>query len=314
MNIQGRILLFYKYVDITYPQQILKWQRKICTDLGLTGRIILATEGINGTISGSIEHTERYKAIMDKHPLFGAIDFKESIGDERSFPRMRIVVKDEIVHLGIDKQRYHHTKGGIHLSPDATHKLLSEQPDNLVIIDCRNQFESEIGTIKGSIRPETRYFREFPDYIDHNAKEFDGKQVLMFCTGGIRCERASAYVKETTNAEKVFQIKGGIHRYTEQYPDGFFRGKNYVFDNRIAVKVNDDVLSSCALCSTPCDDYTNCINTRCNKQYISCSLCLAKLHNTCSAHCYELIATKQAAVRPDYTGPIPTEKLYEQRS
>src|SRR5438045_9113606 len=112
----------------------------------------------------------------------------------------------------------------------------------------------------------------------------------MYCTGGIRCERASAYLNEKNIAKKVYQMEGGIHRYVEQYPDGFFRGKNYVFDGRIAVKVNDDVVSHCLLCSEPCDQYTNCLNASCNEHFICCVQCLDSYGNTCGATCEELLS------------------------
>ena len=293
-----KIILFYKYVTIDCPQRILKWQRRLCGELGLKGRTILATEGINSTLGGTAENIERYKKAMEAHQLFKGIDYKEGSGSVHDFPRMRIVIKNEIVRLGIDPNELTVADGGQHLTPTETHELLQNKPKDLVIIDCRNQHESAIGTFTGSMRPNTKTFREFPEYIDNNAEQLKDKKVLMFCTGGIRCERASGYVKQKTEAKKVYQIKGGIHRYIEQYPNGFFRGKNYVFDGRIAVKVNGDILGSCYLCDKPCDDYTNCFNAECNKHYISCVECTQKFNNTCGQVCKELLATGKVKQRP----------------
>jgi UPF0176 protein len=120
----------------------------------------------------------------------------------------------------------------------------------------------------------------------------------MYCTGGIRCEPASAFFKDATGANNVYQIQGGIHRYVEQFPDGFFRGKNYVFDDRVTVRINDDVLATCEQCNAPYDDFTNCYNTQCNKQIIICPSCTTTYHNTCSAHCLETIQNNPKFCRP----------------
>jgi len=294
----GKILLFYKYISIEYPKQILKWQERLCTELGLKGRIILAHEGINATLGGEAANINRYKAAMEKHPLFDSIDFKESDGAADYFPRLRVVIKNEIVHLGLDPALVKAENGGTHLSPAQAHQMMQEKAENLVILDCRNTYETTIGTFIDAVRPDTKYFREFPGYVDTNADIFKGKQVLMACTGGIRCERASAYLKSKDIADQVYQIEGGIHRYVEQFPNGFFRGKNYVFDARVAVPVNNDVLGQCALCQVAHDEYANCLNASCNKHFICCPACLETYKNSCSTLCLELLAANKVAMRP----------------
>lgn len=298
----GTILLFYKYIHIQYPKRVLKWQQKICTDLGLKGRILLAHEGINGTVGGSTEHINHYKELMHKHELFGDIDFKESAGSAQDFPRMQITIRPEIVSLGIDPTTLTPDNGGLHLTPKETHHLLQENPNDLVILDARNTCESQVGAFIGAIKPNIANFREFPDYIDQHADVFKDKQVLLYCTGGIRCERASAYVKEHTQAKKVYQMEGGIHRYTQEYPDGFFRGKNYVFDRRIALRITPDILAKCSLCQQPSDDFTNCINTKCNNHFICCNNCLLTYENTCSMVCKDLVAHNKVKTRADKIG------------
>lgn len=293
----GKILLFYKYVDIQYPHQIAKWQQKLCAELNLKGRIILAHEGINATVGGSVENCERYKAIMNKHHLFNNIDFKEGAGSADHFPRMRIVVKKEIVHLGLDTETVKAIDGAPHLQPEETHNLIASKK-NLVIIDCRNDYETAIGTFVNAIRPDTKYFRQFPEYVDNNPELFKDKEVLMTCTGGIRCERASAYVKSKGWAKEVYQMEGGIHRYIEQFPEGFFRGKNYVFDARITVKVNADILGTCYLCGNPEDEYTNCMYATCNRHFICCARCLDQHKNTCSSACLTMITEDATKKRP----------------
>jgi predicted sulfurtransferase len=296
----GNVLLFYKYISIQYPKQIVKWQKKLCQELGLTGRIFVGHEGINATVGGTLESTERYKSIMREHPLFTDIDFKESEGGAHCFSKLYIVVRKEIVHLGLDPDQISPTNGGQHLTPDQAHELMTRNPDNLVILDARNDYEWRIGRFKDAVTPPIKNFREFPAYIDQNAEQFKDKDVLMYCTGGIRCERASSYLNSKNVANKVYQIAGGIHRYIEQYPDGYFRGKNYVFDNRIAVKVTDDILGSCLLCATPCDDYANCLNAQCNKHFIGCASCLTRFEGTCSEHCALLLKTGQVNQRPAF--------------
>jgi len=294
----SKIILFYKYVNLISPKRVLKWQKKICEELGLKGRIILAHEGINATLGGSIQNLERYKEIMNASPEFGGIDYKESEGGAESFPRLRIVVKDEIVNFQADPIATDLKNTGVHLPPTQAHELLKQKPKDLVILDGRNYFEARIGKFTDAITPEISHFRDFPKYIDEHADEFKDKQVLMYCTGGIRCERASAYLKSKGVAQEVYQIEGGIHRYVEQFPDGFFRGNNYVFDNRVAVKVNDDILGQCDVCEMPCDEFTNCLNASCNKHFIGCDACITKLQNTCSLTCMELVATSAVKKRP----------------
>ncbi len=293
----GKIILFYKYVDITYPEQIRKWQEKIGKELHLKGRVIIAHEGINGTLGGTNDSIASYKQLMNEHPLFLHIDFKESDGAADYFPRLRIVVKNEITHLGLDTQEITAKNGGIHLTPEQVHELLTEPPDNLIILDARNNYESRIGAFKQAITPNIDHFRELPDYIDANQELFKDKEVLMYCTGGIRCERASSYLKSKNVASKVYQLEGGIHRYAEQFPDGYFKGKNYVFDGRIAVKVTDDILTNCELCGIMYDDYTNCINAECNNQFIACPGCIARFGNTCSKECSILVEQKKVVIR-----------------
>lgn len=300
MIMKKRILLYYKYVNVPCPEDIKLWQVSLCQSLNLTGRILLATEGINGTVYGSLEETEQYIAAMNSHELFGGIDFKDSIvnGAYEYFTRLQVSIKPEIVHLGIAPAALTPNDGGMHLTPEQAHKLMAENPEDLVILDGRNYYEARVGTFKNAITPKVEHFREFPEYIDQNVDQFKDKQVLMFCTGGIRCERASAYLKLKDVAKEVYQVEGGIHRYVEQYPDGFFRGKNYVFDARITVPVNDDILGTCDLCNTSCDDYTNCRNAKCNKHFISCTSCLEKLNNTCSQHCLDLVTQALVPIRP----------------
>ncbi|OQA35239.1 MAG: putative rhodanese-related sulfurtransferase [Candidatus Dependentiae bacterium ADurb.Bin331] len=299
----GKITIYYKYVEIENPQQICTWQKKLCKQLNLKGRILIAHEGINGTVGGLDHNIEKYKELMLAHPLFAGIDFKDSEGDVDHFPRLRVVVRPEIVNLGLDTQKINARNGGIHLTPEQAHEFLKNKSDDTVILDTRNKFEWKIGQFKDALNAPIDYFRELPAFIDENLDTFKDKKVLMACTAGARCERASAYLKSKNVAAEVYQIQGGIHRYVEQFPDGFFRGKNYVFDGRITVKVNEDIVGRCDVCNAPYDEPTNCINAECNKQFLACLACLEKRHNTCSETCSELVRLKKVNIRK-----IPAKK------
>lgn len=293
----GKVILFYKYIAITYPKQIQKWQEKLCKELGLTGRVLIATEGINATLGGSDAMIDKYKQLMNEHELFGGIDFKESIGGSDCFVRLSIKVKDEIVRLSKDVIQVNARNGGAHLTPEQVHALLQSGNKDLLVLDARNNYESAIGRFENAVTPDIKTFRQFPDYVDHNLDQFKDKTVLMYCTGGIRCERASAYLKLKGVAKEVLQLEGGICRYVEKYPDGFFKGKNYIFDGRIAVPVNDQVLGTCFVCKASCDQYTNCLNAQCNRHCIVCLDCIKDLSNCCSHECQALVAHAKVVKR-----------------
>ncbi|MBY0354007.1 rhodanese-related sulfurtransferase [Candidatus Babeliales bacterium] len=308
-----KILLYYKYVEIVEPQLIVNWQQEVCRQLGLKGRVLIAHEGINGTLEGSEQATQEYINIMNETPLFAGIDFKESIGEDDIdyFPRLRVALRDEIVGLGKKAKDVTVGSTGQHLTPEQAHELMAKPPKDLIILDTRNDYESRVGTFKNAIIPDITNFRDFPDYIDQHLDEFKDKEVLMFCTGGVRCERATAYLNTKGVARNVMQIEGGIHRYVEKFPEGFFRGKNYVFDNRVTVKVNDDILGTCDVCAKPCDEYTNCVNASCNKLFISCTPCLKVYDNTCGVTCQQLVKEKKVACRPPLQTVIQRNRRFE---
>ncbi len=293
----GKIIIFYKYVDINNPHAVVEEQRALCEHLGLKGRVLIAHEGINGTLGGPDEALERYKEYLYSHPLFSGIDFKESIGEADHFPRLQVTAKKEIVCLRRDPQEVSAKDAGRHLSPEEVHALIKSAPQDLVILDTRNNYESRVGAFDNAITPDINYFRELPEYIDKNLDQFKDKQVLMYCTAGVRCERATAYLKKKNVAKEVYHIKGGIHRYIEAFPTGFFKGKNYVFDGRITQKVTDDILASCEHCQKKYDEYSNCINAECNKQIVVCPPCMDIYHNTCSTRCLELVRAHAVNIR-----------------
>ena len=294
----GKITIYYKYFYVEDPHALAKWQRALCTELGLNGRIIIAKEGINGTVGGDEKQVEIYKERMHAHPFFAGLDFKDSPGEAYHFPRLSIKIKDEIVHLGLDTEKIKATDSGKHLSPDEAHAFMAQEAEDVVVFDTRNTFEWKIGQFsKHAVNADIEYFRELPEFIEKNSDLFKDKRVLMACTAGVRCERASAFLKSTGIAKEVYQFDGGIHKYAEKYPDGFFRGKNYVFDGRVAVKINDDVVGTCEMCGTAYDDHINCINAECNKQILACEPCQQKYGTTCSERCATLVKEGKVNIR-----------------
>lgn len=295
----GKITIFYKYITIENPKAFCKAQHKLCTQLGLKGRILIAQEGINGTVGGAQEAVEAYKKTMLEDPRFADVDFKDSEGSDDHFPRLRIAVRPEIVHLGLDTNEINAKNGGKHLTPGQAHDFIAHMDEKSVLLDTRNTYEWKIGQFKtaNTVNAPIEYFRELPAFIDSHLDDFKDKEVLMVCTAGVRCERASAYLKSKNIAKEVYQIQGGIQRYTDQFPDGFFRGKNYVFDGRITAKINNDCVGQCDHCAAPYDEPINCINTQCNKQVLMCDDCQLKLTSTCSELCAQLVREGKVKVR-----------------
>ncbi|KAL6053515.1 thiosulfate sulfurtransferase (rhodanese)-like domain-containing protein 2 [Balamuthia mandrillaris] len=273
----GLILLFYKYVDVDDPQGIAGWQQKLCERLDIAGKIRVAKEGINGTVGGACAAIEEYQREMHGHPLFHDIEFKRSAGSAAHFEGVLSVrVVEEIITLGISPEKISFHEAGPHLTPQEFHQTIEESsPEELLLLDCRNDYESRIGKFNNALAVPIRKFSSFPGWVDENLSLLQDKKILMYCTGGIRCERASAYLRNK-GLEQVYQLHGGIHKYIETYPNGHFRGKNYVFDGRQAMPANSDVLGRCSLCERPFDEYAYCSSTDCRVLVLACPTCHAE--------------------------------------
>jgi predicted sulfurtransferase len=292
-----KVVLFYKYIHIERPHAFRDWQRELCTQLNLKGRILIAFEGMNGTASGDEAMIDAYIETMKQHPLCADIDFKTSYASDECFPKLKVKVRNYIVNFGAAAHTVSVNNAGVHLKPHEFHARLSANEQGTIVLDARNAFEARIGKFANAVVPPIDYFRDLPAYIDANSELFKDKTVLMYCTGGIRCEIASAYLKSKNVAKEVYQLEGGIHRYVEAFPEGHFRGKNYVFDGRIAMGINDDVLSTCISCDVSCDDYTNCVNVTCNKHCLLCTTCTTALQGTCSIACRTIIQEHHTQLR-----------------
>lgn len=291
---EGEVLLYYCYCQIKEPELIRDWQYELCSKLHLTGKVRVATEGINGTVGGTKTATSLYIKSMLSHPIFSVMeveDFKKSEGGAECFSELKVGVYKEIVPMGVDPDVISYRLAGTHLNPTQFHQevqsLLKDGSSNrdTVLLDCRNFYESKIGQFKNCLAPDIRKFSYFPDYVDKNLELFRDKKVLMYCTGGIRCERGSAYLRSKNVCKEVYQLKGGIHKYLEQFPDGFYRGKLFVFDERYAISFNNDVISACRYCEAQWDKYQLCSTDFCCQLVLSCPSCRLKGLTACCSVC-----------------------------
>ncbi|MCM3785460.1 rhodanese-related sulfurtransferase [Neobacillus mesonae] len=287
-NSNYRVLLYYKYVHIDDPETFTQEHLKYCKDLGLKGRILIAEEGINGTVSGTFEQTEQYMKDMKANPLFSDMWFKIDEVEGHTFKKMFVRHKKELVTFRYEKELDPNTISGKRLSPKEFHEQL--QGDDVIVIDGRNDYEYEIGHFRGAIRPDVKSFREFPEWIRENLGDVKDKKVITYCTGGIRCEKLTGFLINE-GFQDVAQLEGGIVTYGKdpEVQGRLFDGKCYVFDERISVPINrtdeDIVIASCYHCGTTHDQYVNC--PTCNLQYVSCEACEEEHEHFCSDACRE---------------------------
>ena len=259
------VLLYYKYVRIEDPVAFMHEQRALCTRLGLRGRILLGTEGINGTVAGTTAATDAYQAALHALPDFADVVFKISHADAPPFRRLEIKVRSEIVTLGASEPLDPTQDTAPHLPP-AEWKRMIEQED-VVLFDARNRYESDVGRFKGAITPQIENFRELPALLPQY-EELKDKTVLMYCTGGIRCEKATALFRKA-GFKKVFQLEGGIVSYGEQVGDAHWEGDCFVFDERMMIPVGPAAdkppLGRCEHTGAPTRNVVNCLHDPCHK-------------------------------------------------
>jgi predicted sulfurtransferase len=220
-------------------------------------------------------------------------DFKKSKGSKAVFPNgLKVGVHEEVVPMGISPIDVSYKDAGKLLSPEEFHEALShyiesdgDDKNSTVFVDCRNFYESNIGKFVGAVTPDIRKFSYWPEYVKANKDYYADKKIYMYCTGGIRCERGSAFFKHMGLGKEVYQLSGGIHKYLEKYPDGYFRGKLFVFDDRYSIQSNDDVISECKYCRKPWDSYSPCSSSHCHQLVLSCSECKENGQTACCCEC-----------------------------
>ncbi|HWL12560.1 MAG TPA: rhodanese-related sulfurtransferase [Ureibacillus sp.] len=267
-----RVLLYYHYTTIEDPAVFSAEHLKACKELNLKGRILVANEGINGTVSGTIEDTNAYMEMMKNHPLFEGIVFKIDEADKHAFKKMHVRPRPELVNLSLEDDINPHEITGRYLSPEEFLKEM--QDDDTVVLDVRNTYEYEVGHFRGAIRPEVETFRDTPQWVRDNKELFEGKRVLTYCTGGIRCEKFSGWLKREGIGEDVGQLHGGVATYGKDpvAKGQLWDGQMYVFDERLTVPINQVehvIVGRDHFDDTPCERYINCANPECNKQIIS---------------------------------------------
>lgn len=282
---EHRILLYYQYVRIEDPKAFMDEQRALCTRLGLKGRIIVAHEGLNGTVEGTVENTAEYMRVMQADKRFATMHFKKSQGTGNAFPRLSIKVRPEIVTLGTtitpDAQTPDEVlpepgaTGGTYLEPAELQRWF-EQGKSFKIVDMRNDYEHLVGHFEGSVLPGIKNFRDLEKVVQSELMPYKEETILSVCTGGVRCEKGSAVLKKH-GFKNVYQLHGGMATYMEQFPNQFFKGSLYVFDGRVTTTFDDPdkhvVVGRCALCKEPSERYVNCADDACHNHIIACLNC-----------------------------------------
>lgn len=267
-----RVLLYYLYVPIENHEEFAAEHLAACKALELKGRILVASEGINGTVSGTIEQTDKYMDMMKSDPRFADIVFKIDEAEGHAFKKMHVRPRNELVTLRLEDDVNPNQTTGKYLSPKEFFEQM--QDENTIVLDARNDYEFDLGHFRGAIKPEITNFRELPEWVRENKEMFEGKKILTYCTGGIRCEKFSGWLVEE-GFEDVSQLHGGIATYGKdpEVQGELWDGQMYVFDERIAVPINQKehvIVGRDIYSGEPCERYVNCANPECNKK-ILCS-------------------------------------------
>lgn len=286
-QIRRKTISFYRYVNIENPRQLrdqlyLQWSEWSCF-----GRVYIAKEGINAQMSVPENYWDGFVKHLYSLPYFKDVPFKHAVdGNGKSFYKLIIKVRDKIVADGIDDPNFDPSDTGKYLNAKEFNDAMSDE--NTIVVDMRNHYESEVGHFENAFCPDADTFREeLPQVIEH-LKGKEDKKILMYCTGGIRCEKASAYFKHK-GFKDVNHLQGGIIQYAqevkEQGLESKFKGMNFVFDERIGERITEDVLSGCHQCGKPCDTHVNCKNDDCHLLFIQCAECAEKMKGCCTPEC-----------------------------
>ena len=270
-----KIILFYGFTPLADPEAIRLWQRDLCESLGLTGRILISKDGINGTVGGELKDVKRYVRKTREYAPFADIDFKWSEGAGDDFPRLSVKVRDEIVSFGAPGElrvdSHGVVGGGTRLTPEELHELVGRT--DVTFFDGRNAFEAQIGAFAGAVVPDVANTREFVAELDSGKYDhLKDQPIVTYCTGGIRCEVLSSLMVSRGFGE-VYQLDGGIVKYGETYGDsGLWQGSLYVFDNRMSIDFAPDaaVVGRCYRCGTPTKHMRNCTDLSCREQLVVC--------------------------------------------
>jgi UPF0176 protein len=287
MKADYQIIAYYVYCEIADPRAEAKKHKNFLDTLDAKARIYFAFNGINAQMSLRSDHVDPYIEWMRQDPRFAKILFKMDPYHEHVFPRLTVKVRDQLVALDRSPNL---AQRGEHVSPERWREMLEKKDDATLLIDVRNDYESKIGYFEGAECPDVETFRRFPEWADDLAKRRDPKKtkVMMYCTGGIRCETYSALLKEK-GFEEVYQLEGGIINYGHKVGGDHWKGTLFVFDDRLTVPISDstepEIVSTCHCCQIHSDSYYNCANMDCNELFLSCLPCAEKLQGCCSEEC-----------------------------
>jgi UPF0176 protein len=290
---------FYRYHHLSNPGQFRDELYLNFEKLGVLGRIYVAHEGINAQISVLEKNVNEFRTYLYSINFLEGTRLNIAVDDNgKSFFKLKILVRKKIVADGLDDSSFDVTDQGRHVGAEEFNQL-AEDP-NTLIIDMRNHYESEVGRFKGAICPDVDTFREELQIAEDLMRDQTDKNLLMYCTGGIRCEKASAWMKHL-GFKNIFQLEGGIIKYAQDVKtkglENKFIGKNFVFDERLGERISADVIAHCHQCGAPCDDHTNCKNDGCHLLFIQCSKCAEKFNGCCSEDCQNIVALPIEAQR-----------------
>ncbi|UJH68991.1 rhodanese-related sulfurtransferase [Allomuricauda sp. SCSIO 65647] len=312
---QDRLTIsFYKYAHIGNPQIFRNHLFINWNELDVLGRIYVAQEGINAQLSVPAENFKAFKEHLDSVTFLRGVRLNIAIEqDNKSFLKLKVKVRNKILADGLNDDTFDVTDKGVHVNAKEFNALI-EDPDT-ILVDMRNHYESEIGHFKNAITPDVDTFRDSLDIIE---KDLEGhkedKKLVMYCTGGIRCEKASAYYKHR-GFKNVYQLEGGIIEYARQVNqkglENKFRGKNFVFDHRRGERITDEVIANCHQCGKPCDTHVNCANEACHLLFIQCDECAEKMNDCCSDTCKEIVALPYEEQKKRRRGKMVSNKIFK---
>jgi len=307
-------LSFYQYAKIGNPQIFRDHLFITWNSLDVLGRIYVAHEGINGQLSLPADRFKAFKTHLDSISFLKDIRLNIAVEqNNKSFLKLKVKVRDKIVADGLNDDTFDVTNIGVHLEAKQFNAFIEDE--KTVLVDMRNHYESEIGHFKNAVTPDVDTFRDSLDIIEDDLKTHkEDKNLVMYCTGGIRCEKASAYFKHK-GFKNVYQLEGGIIEYTrqvkEQQLENKFLGQNFVFDDRRSERISDDVIANCHQCGNPFDSHTNCANEACHLLFIQCEACKEKMDSCCSNDCMEINSLSYTAQKALRKGKGNSNKIFK---
>lgn len=284
-----QVLLFYKYVSIDDPEALAARIRDLARAYHLLGRVLIAEEGINGTLEGTLKETEAFAADLLADVRFSDMPIKRSAGTGLSFPKLSVKVRPEIVGTRFPADVDPRKETAPRLTPEEL-RAWFERGETFEIIDMRNDYEFRSGHFKGSINPGLENSRDLPAALP-KLEHLKGKKVLTVCTGGVRCEKMSAYLMKQGFTD-VYQLDNGMHGYMEAYPGKDFLGTLYTFDRRLVMDFGGEreIIGRCHVCESPTEQYVNCRNTACHLHFLLCDSCNEAEGTFCSTACKEKVS------------------------